>query len=137
MNRGIAIFLLVIGTCAASAATAGPPDCVGPPDGVGPPDFAGPPEGNGRPAMVTLLHCGCADDGNRMEYVEIRVTSKSRGHLNHQAGTIDSCSDGTDTFRDFVRSGSDCQLDGPALGDAIGFCSDQLALQECGTEVID
>jgi len=72
-----------------------------------------------------------------MEFVEINVSSKSKGHRHHQAGSIESCSDGADSFTDFVRSGSDCQLDGPALGDEIAFCSDQVALQECGTEVID
>ncbi len=137
MNRGIAIFLLVIGSCMASVALADPPQCVGPPGGSGPPDHAGPPEGSGPPAKVSLLHCGCADDGNRMEFVEINVSSKSKGHRHHQAGSIESCSDGADSFTDFVRSGSDCQLDGPELGDDIAFCSDQVALQECGTEVID
>jgi hypothetical protein len=130
MSRKIAIFLLFIGAFATTVAVADPPECVGPPDGggppghAGPPDGAGPPEGAGPPAKVVLLHCGCADDGNRMEYVEIQVSSRSKGHRFHEAGSIDSCSDGTDSFRDFVRSGSDCQLDGPALGDDIQSCTD-------------
>ncbi len=138
MIRVIAILVFVIGTFGSSAVIAAPPACVGPPGGGGPPGHAGPPEGAGPPAKVTLLHCGCADDGNRMEYVEINISSKSKGHRNHQAGSIESCSDGADTFTDFVRSGSDCQLgDGPAMSDDIAYCSDQVALQECGTEVID
>lgn len=73
-----------------------------------------------------------------MEYVEIRISSRSRGHLKHVAGSIDSCApEGSEEFSDFVRVGSDCQLDGPSLGEDIAACTDQIAGQECGTGVID
>lgn len=127
MKRFSVVFLLA-GLCAASAVQAKKPECIEPPGHGG---------DRGHPEKVTLLHCGCSDTGDAMYYVEIQVSSKSRGHLKHVAGGIESCSDGSDTFTDFVRSGSDCQLAGPEL-DGLGMCSDdKAAMQECGTIVID
>jgi hypothetical protein len=140
--NAIRIFVLTILSCAfASAAFAGPPECVGPPEwanGKGPSNGKGPPGGLGK-WSVTLLHCGCADDGMQLEFVEIRVSSRSKGHLLHVAGSFDSCSTDGETFLDFVRTGSDCQVDDgqPLLGDEIAYCSGQLAGQVCGDEVID
>jgi hypothetical protein len=86
---------------------------------------------------VTILHCGCADTGDIMQYVEIQVSSRSKGHTKHEAGSIGSCSDGSENFNDFVRSGSDCQLSGSTV-EGLEFCSDdKMAMQECGTAVID
>lgn len=125
----------------------GPPDGAGPPDGVGPPDGAGPPWGIGPPGIVgtmipehagppgfvRLLHCGCNADATGMEFVEITVTTRSRGHLNHVSGSIDSCApEGSDLFLDFVREMSDCQLEGDMIGDAIAPCNGQEAGQSCG-----
>ena len=92
------------------------------------------------PAKSTILHCGCVIDEPgtaNMRYSEISISSKSRGHDNHVAGDIDSCPAGDETFIDFLRTGSDCQLDGPPLGDPIGDCVDQEPGQVCGAEVID
>jgi hypothetical protein len=136
------IFLLAILSCAfASAAFAGPPECVGPPEwanGKGPPNGNVPPGSQGK-WRVTLLHCGCADDGTQLEFVEMTVSSRSKGHRMHVAGSFDSCSTDGETYRDFVRTGSDCQVDDgqPLPGDEIAYCSDQLAGQACGDEVID
>lgn len=132
MKRVIASLIFLTAIVAASGAMAHQPDC-GPPDHAGPPDDRG-----GPPGKSTILHCGCADTGDRMEFVEIRISSRSRGHLKHVAGSITSCgSEDSDVFVDFVRNGSDCQLDGPAIGDAMAFCGDQVAGMECGSEVID
>ncbi|MDH3467712.1 MAG: hypothetical protein OES26_17690 [Gammaproteobacteria bacterium] len=90
------------------------------------------------PGKSTILHCGCVVDAvgvPNMRYVEISVNSKTRGHDNHFAGTIDSCFDGVDTFTDFVRTGSDCQIDGPELGDPILACEGPVAGDICGAEV--
>jgi hypothetical protein len=88
-----------------------------------------------KPDKSIILHCGCVWDGDvtaTMEYSEINISSKSRGHDAHIIGTIDSCKDGEvwndetevydDTFSDLVRNGDDCQLSGPPLGDPIGPC---------------
>lgn len=98
----------------------------------------------------TVLHCGCAWDGlvASMEYSEISISSKSRGHDGHTAATVDSCYAGqvevdTDVFEDvyidFVRTGDDCQLDGPPLGDPIVDCPDvepPVAGDTCGAELL-
>lgn len=130
------IFILTVLSCAfASTAFARPPECVGPPEWA---NGKGPPGGPGK-WSVTLLHCGCADDGAQMEFVEIKVSSRSKGHLLHVAGSFDSCSTDGETYLDFVRTGSDCQVDDgqPLLGDEMAYCSDQLAGQVCGDAVID
>lgn len=127
---------------------AGPPDCLdppgngdpsdgdGPPNGFGPPEFAGMhiPDHAGPPSFVTLLHCGCDAEAEAMEFVEITVTSRSRGHLNHIVGSIDSCApEDSDIHLDFVRTMADCQIDGEQLlGDSIAECTDQSAGQACG-----
>lgn len=129
MKQGIRIFLLVLSVCVVSTALAKQPECVGPKD---------PPGHGNKPTKVTILHCGCADEGDLMQYVEIQISSKSKGHFHHVAGSISSCFDGVDTYRDFVRSGSDCQVDdGTGSLDAWEPCGERTALQECGTEVID
>ncbi len=95
--------------------------------------MAGPVLAEKKPKS-TILHCGCvydAIDGAGMEYKELNISSKSRGHDGHIAATMDSCYSGTeevepevfvDQFTDFVRLGDDCQIDGPPLGDPIGSC---------------
>jgi hypothetical protein len=116
----------------APVALAGPPECVGPPGDKG-------PHGNAGKWKVTLLHCGCAEDGAGLEFVEITVANRSKGHLRHVAGSFDSCSTDGETFFDFVRTGSDCQIDdGQALiGDEIAYCTNQETGQACGEQVID
>jgi hypothetical protein len=52
-------------------------------------------------------------------------------------GSIDSCFDGVDIDNDVVRTGSDCQLSGPPLGDPIDACEMQDVGQVCGALVID
>lgn len=104
------------------------------------------------PAKSTILHCGCQWDGfdATMNYEEISINSKSRGHDAHVVGSIDSCYTGDvlvgevlePTFADFVRNGDDCQLDGPPLGDPIASCEsfedpDPVAGDSCGSAVIE
>ena len=98
----------------------------------------------------TILHCGCTWDGAvaGMAYGTNNISSKSRGHDGHLAGTIDSCFTGDvlvidvfePTFSDFVRNGDDCQLDGPPLGDPIAACADfefpPVEGDPCGIEVL-
>lgn len=129
MKQGMRFFLLVLGVCFVSAVSA-KPACVDPKI---------PPGQAKKPSKVTILHCACPDTGDLMQYVEIQVSSKSKGHRNHVAGSIDSCSDGSDSYRDFVRSGSDCQVDdGADLMDSMEFCPEgRMAMDECGIVVID
>ena len=90
------------------------------------------------PAKSTILHCGCNEAGDAMEYAEISVSSKSRGHDTHIAGSIDSCLVDEETTIDIVRLGDDCQLDGPPLGDPIESCEEEgpIAGDICGLPVI-
>jgi len=129
MYQGIRILAFVLSICAVSAVSAKPPECVGP---------TNPPGQGNKPTKVAILHCGCADDGGPMRYVEIEVSSKSKGHFNHVAGSIESCPDGSDSYSDFVRNGSDCQVDdGSEPWSAMEFCGARLAMDECGTASID
>ena len=128
MKQGIRIFLLVLSVCAVSTALAKKPECDWPKD---------PPGKGNKPTKVTILHCGCADEGDRMYYVEINVSSKSKGHLKHVAGSIESCSDGLGTYKDVIRLGSDCQVDdGAEPIDSMKFCGER-AVMDCGSESID
>ena len=116
--------------------------------GCGPPDD----KPGGKPEKAALLHCGCNWDGAvaTMDYKEITISSKSKGHDAHGVGSVDSCYAGQvevevgvfeDLCLDFVRNGADCQLDGPELGDPIPACTEfdpvPLAGDPCGVEVID
>lgn len=113
-----------------SAVLAKPPECINPKN---------PPGKANKPNKVTILHCGCADDGGPMQYVEIQISSKSKGHFNHVAGSIASCSDGTDSYFDFVRTGSDCQVvdDESEPWKSMEPCGDRIATDVCGEAVID
>jgi hypothetical protein len=86
----------------------------------------------------TILHCGCNLAGDGLEYSEITVSSKTRGHDGHVAGEgVETCFDGVETYTDFVRTGSDCQVSGPPLGDPIEACEEQLAGDSCGEPVVE
>jgi len=89
------------------------------------------------PGRSTILHCGCNEAGDGMVYNEITVSSRTRGHDAHVAASIDSCFDGIDTYNDVVRTGSDCQLSGPPLGDPIASCDGPAEDDVCGTLIID
>ena len=88
-----------------------------------------------KKAKSTILHCGCAWDGEvaTMEYGENTVSAKSKGHDAHVFASVDSCYDGqvlvvdllVDVYTDFVRTLADCQLAGPPLGDPISACTTQ------------
>jgi hypothetical protein len=94
--------------------------------------FSSPPE------KSAILHCGCNELGTGLEYNELSVSSKSRGHDQHVPGNgVESCFDGVDAYTDFVRTASDCQLSGPALGDPIAACSVAVEGDSCGAEVTD
>ena len=86
---------------------------------VGAPGAPGGPHGKSA-----VMHCGCNLAGDGMEYKEISISSKSRGHDAHEAGSIDSCFDGIETYTDVIRTGSDCLLPGPNLRDPIDACGD-------------
>lgn len=131
MKRFFGMTVLLLCLCATSLAWAHDNECKIPP---GHSDDKGQPN---KPEKVSILHCGCADTGDMMHYVEIMVSSKSKGHKKHVAGSIDSCSDGSDNFNDFVRSGSDCQLTGTPIDGMDACTNDQMAASECGTAVID
>ena len=83
----------------------------------------------------TVLHWGCDWDGEvaSLVYEAINISAKSRGHDGHVFGSMDACFDGqvlidevlVDVYTDFVRTASDCQLDGPPLGDPIDACTTQ------------
>jgi hypothetical protein len=83
-----------------------------------------------------VLHCGCTEAGDAMQYTEILISANSKGHDEHLIGSVDACFDGVETYTDFVRSGDDCQISGPGLGDPIALCGEQLAGDACGTEVV-
>lgn len=92
------------------------------------------PNGHGPAEKAAVMHCGCNLAGNGMEYTMISINSKSRGHDAHVMATIDSCFDGVETYTDVIRTGDDCQLTGPPLGDPIASCSDTppVAGEDCG-----
>jgi hypothetical protein len=85
----------------------------------------------------TILHCGCNETGDGMEFNEITVNRNSRGHDEHVAGSIDSCFDGIETYTDVVRTGSDCLVSGPNLRDPIVSCDPESEGDVCGTPVIN
>jgi hypothetical protein len=126
MKKLASALLVFISILMATVAVAKPPVCVDQ-------DFP-PGKSKIKPSKVTILHCGCPDAGDMMYYVEIQVSSKSKGHAKHVTGSIDSCSDGSDNYRDFVRTASDCQVvaDESELMDGWAACGDRLAGDECG-----
>lgn len=96
------------------------------------------PVPKGPAPKSTVMHCGCNAEGDDMVYTEIRISSKSRGHDAHVAGSIDSCFDGIETYTDFIRLGDDCQIDGPPLGDPIDACIEPVPMEgeSCGALVM-
>ena len=95
--------------------------------------LAKPPHGK-----ANILHCGCVawSDGTiGMAFVPIEVSSKAKGHLNHVAGTTDSCYDGVSTYVDVTRSASDCQVDGTPLP-GLEPCTDQVEFAACEVESV-
>ena len=126
MKKLAKALLILISVSMTSAVLAKPPVCDE--------DWKVPPGQAKKPTKVTILHCGCPDEGDVMYYVEIRVSSKSKGHAKHVMGGIDSCSDGSDNYRDFVRTASDCQVldDESELVEGWAACGDRVAGDECG-----
>ncbi|MGD8643819.1 MAG: hypothetical protein PVI15_06000 [Chromatiales bacterium] len=92
----------------------------------------------GPAPKATVMHCGCNVDGTDLEYTTIAISSRSKGHDAHVAGSIDSCFDGVDTYTDFIRLGDDCQIDGPPLGDPIDACVEPIPMEgeSCGATVM-
>ena len=133
MKQIARVLTAVFFAAAVMTAYAGPQECKEPP---------GQMKEKGKPSKVTILHCGCTDAGDAMEYVEIQVSSKSRGHLRHVAGSVASCYvESLDMEVDFVRNGGDCQVDDGAPDIGMGFCvvgvegiEDQVAGAACGME---
>jgi hypothetical protein len=95
----------------------------------------------------TILHCGCAWDGQNasMEYGENTISSRGRGHDGHVFGSMESCYNGqelindvyVDVYTDFLRISSDCQLDGLSVGYPIDACVTQEEVDEDPTDKID
>lgn len=130
MKQFVRVLTAVLCTFVVMVAYAAPKECKEPP---------GQAKNKGKPSKVTILHCGCNDGGTAMEYVQIQVSSKSRGHLRHEAGSFASCSDGSETYTDFLRIGSDCQVDdGTPQLDGLEFCNEnQLPMEVCGEASMD
>ena len=93
------------------------------------------------PAKSSILHCGCTEDGSSMVYTPVTISAKSKGHDAHVVLSPESCFDGIDVYTDFVRTGSDCQVSGPALAEPIELCSGfnepPVAGDTCGEELIE
>jgi len=90
------------------------------------------------PGKANILHCGCVawSDGTiGMAFVPIEVSSKAKGHLNHLAGTADSCYDGVSSYVDVERSAPDCHVDGTPLP-GLAPCTDQVAFAACEVESV-
>ncbi len=95
--------------------------------------LAKPPHGK-----ANILHCGCvvwSDDTVGMAFVPIEVSSKAKGHVNHVAGTTDSCYDGVSAYVDVTRSASDCQVDGAPLP-GMAACTNQVEFTACEVEAV-
>ena len=129
MKQLVTILTAVFCICTVSVALAGPQECKEPP---------GQQKEKNKPHKVTILHCGCTDAGDALEYKQIQVSSKSRGHLRHEAGSFASCYvEGLDMEVDFVRNGGDCQVDDGAPDIGMGFCDAEVGQEPagvCGTE---
>jgi len=87
----------------------------------------------------TILHCGCSEleEGIPvvMEYKEISVSSKNKGHQRHVVDSESTCvigylEDETPIVQVFARTGDDCG----ELGN-LSACSGQIAGDVCGTPV--
>jgi len=92
--------------------------------------MAKPPHGK-----ANILHCGCVawSDGTvGMAYVPIEVSTKAKGHLNHVAGTTDSCYDGVSAYVDVTRGAADCQVaDGAPLLEGLTACAGEIEYTSC------
>jgi hypothetical protein len=95
----------------------------------------------------TILHCGCSDleEGSPvvMEYKEISVSSKSKGHRRHTEGSESTCIVGYEEIEEdgeivqipiielYARTGDDC-------GDLAGLTSCTVSEGEiCGEVVVE
>ena len=126
MKQLIRVLTLVLFTCTVTVAWAGPQDCKEPP---------GQQKEKNKPHKVTILHCGCPDAGDEMFYVEIQVSSKSKGHLKHaEAPTVASCEVDSDIYMDFSRNGPDCQVEGEDYLDEC-LSDDQYVGALCGAKI--
>ena len=88
------------------------------------------------PGKANILHCGCATTAEgilTLGYISINVSSKARGHLQHVAGSLDTCFNGVDTSVDFQRTGGDCLVSGSLLG--LPLCSIEVVGTICGQAV--
>jgi hypothetical protein len=101
--------------------------------GLGSTALAAPKGPKGPPAKAEILHCGCAmtPAGLGMEYKLISVSSRAKGHAKHVSGSIDSCSGDGINYYDFVRTGDDCQVSGPAVS-GLDACTTEQPFDACG-----
>jgi hypothetical protein len=88
------------------------------------------------PGKANILHCGCATNAEgtlALAYISVNVSNKATGHLQHVAGSLDTCFNGVDTFVDFQRTGGDCLVSGSLPG--LPACSIEVVGTICGQAV--
>jgi hypothetical protein len=62
-------------------------------------------------AKVSILHCGCNDYGNGLEWKELKVSANAIGHKNHVEGHETYCIDEeTDVITSYTRGADDCEI---------------------------
>jgi len=104
------------------------------------PDKPGkPPE---KPVKVEIFHCGCsqdADDNAQLTWKILKVSSKSRGHQQHDAGDVEPCAGADDSELDLVRGYNDCQIspDSPLLRGLSLCTSTYVEGESCAEAVAD
>lgn len=88
------------------------------------------------PPKSTILHCGCvitATGDAAMQFVQISVSSKAKGHQKHVTGTTDTCFNSAGLPFEFVRTSSDCSATGGAPLSGGAICdADQVVGATCG-----
>ena len=89
-----------------------------------------------KPSKVDVAHCGCTEDGSDLGWVFINISSKSRGHQQHDAGDVEECFDidgvllGT-----FERGADDCVLFGADPLNGVATCvTDPIEGDSCAAE---
>ncbi len=77
----------------------------------------------GQP-KTDVAHCGCNADGSDLEWVYLSVSTKSKGHKQHDAGDLEDCDDEFDEFVDtYERDFDDCILFNGAVLDGVVDCA--------------
>lgn len=91
-----------------------------------------------RPTKVDIAHCGCAEDGSDLVWVFLNISSKSKGHQQHDAGDVEECLD-TDGFvaGTFERGADDCVLFGGDPLNGVATCvADPVEGDSCSADTM-